>query len=136
MFETSIGRKGSSTYTVKDASIDIFALANKIVVDGLIKHQNSRGYLSTNILQVGINQIVPSVNDLNTVNAKYAIGLRRVTDAARVKGDNTNKRASTNRRLVEEGVVDTKADKAYMYYSTDGQNKLIKAELLDITTTI
>ena len=37
MFEASIGRKGSSTYTIKDASVDIFSLVYKLMLSGLTK---------------------------------------------------------------------------------------------------
>ena len=37
IFEASIGRKGSGTYTIKDTSVNVFSLVDKLILSSLIK---------------------------------------------------------------------------------------------------
>lgn len=133
MFETGIGRHASATHTVKDASVDVFSLADKIIRDGLAKQGAEGGALSLDIQQAGADLMRSRVQDLNAANRVYAEGTASVAPEALDGAEAKERVDGRDRGPTAEAVVDPEADEAYLIQGADGFFELAEGvEMVDL----
>lgn len=116
--ESDIGRKGSNRYTNKDATLDVFSLADKLYKDSRVKQTKKdprskvEEVVLDNIQQLGIDLLYSRIDDFNAINQRFAIGIATLDNA--FDQEEFDKIAGEELSEIEDGVLDEDIDEEFV----------------------